>query len=63
MSNSPRREYEAAFGKYVGVLGARAFGLGRQALVILLKALGVNGGDKIGVCGFTCFSVAEAVKV
>ncbi len=63
MSNSPRREYEEAFSKYVGVLGARTFGLGRQALVILLKALGVNGGDKIGICGFTCFSVAEAVKV
>ena len=44
-------------------MGARAFGLGRQALVILLKAVGVNAGDKVGVCGFTCFSVVEAVKV
>jgi dTDP-4-amino-4,6-dideoxygalactose transaminase len=29
----------------------------------LLKALGVNQGDKIGVCSFTCLSVVEAVKV
>lgn len=47
----------------MGSLGARAFGLGRHALVILLKALGVNEGDKIGICGYTCFSVVEAVKV
>lgn len=47
----------------VGTAGARAFGLGRQAMVILLKALGVKEGDKIGVCSFTCLSVAEAVKV
>jgi dTDP-4-amino-4,6-dideoxygalactose transaminase len=29
----------------------------------LLKALGVNPGDKIGVCAFTCLAVVEAVKV
>ena len=58
-----RKEYEEAFCKLVGAEGARAFGLGRQALVILLKALGVMSGDKIGVCSFTCLSVVEAVKV
>jgi dTDP-4-amino-4,6-dideoxygalactose transaminase len=63
MSNCRRKEYERVFGKYVGVPGARAFGLGRQALVILLKALGVKETDRVGVCGFTCSSVAEAVKV
>jgi dTDP-4-amino-4,6-dideoxygalactose transaminase len=31
--------------------------------VILLKALDVNPGDKIGVCAFTCLAVVEAVKV
>jgi dTDP-4-amino-4,6-dideoxygalactose transaminase len=31
--------------------------------VILLKALGVDEGEKVGVCGYTCFSVVEAVKV
>jgi dTDP-4-amino-4,6-dideoxygalactose transaminase len=63
MRTNTRIEYEKAFCKLIGATGARAFGLGRQALVILLKALGVNAGDKIGVCGFTCLSVAEAVKV
>lgn len=63
MSNRWRKEYEEAFGEEVGATGAWAFGLGRQALVILLKALGVNAGDKIGVCSFTCLSVVEAVKV
>jgi perosamine synthetase len=58
-----RRKYEEMFSQQVGAVGARAFGLGRQALVILLKALGVNVGDRIGICSFTCLSVAEAVKV
>jgi perosamine synthetase len=63
VSDHWRRKYEEAFSRQVGAVGARAFGLGRQALVILLKALGVNAGDKIGICSFTCLSVAEAVKV
>lgn len=37
--------------------------LGRQALAILLKALDVQAGDKVGVCAFTCLAVVEAVKV
>jgi dTDP-4-amino-4,6-dideoxygalactose transaminase len=57
------KKYEQAFASRVDAVGARAFGLGRQALVILLKALGVESGNKIGVCAFTCLSVAEAVKV
>ncbi|MCK4782948.1 MAG: DegT/DnrJ/EryC1/StrS aminotransferase family protein [Desulfobacteraceae bacterium] len=63
MSDSSRRQYERVFAAQVGAAGARAFGLGRQGLVVLLKALGVNEGDKIGVCSFTCLSVIEAVKV
>lgn len=63
MSNSQPREYEEAFSRCVGASAARAFGLGRHALVILLKALKVKEGDKIGICSFTCLSVAEAVKV
>ncbi len=63
MDNRRQREYEEAFRRLVGAAGARAFGLGRHALVILLKALGVNKGDNVGVCGFTCLSVIEAVKV
>lgn len=63
MDDRWRREYEDEFCKVVDAAGARAFGLGRQALVILLKALEVGAGDKVGVCSFTCLSVAEAVKV
>lgn len=63
MRSSFQRQYEEAFNRYVGTVDARAFALGRQGLVVLLKALKVNKGDKIGVCGFTCFSVVEAVKV
>jgi len=63
VSDRWRIKYEEVFSQRVGAVGARAFGLGRQALVILLKALGVNAGDKVGVCSFTCLSVVEAVKV
>ena len=58
-----RKEYEEVFRDMVGAMGTRAFGLGRHGLVILLKALEVSEGDKVGVCGFTCLSVIEAVKV
>ncbi len=57
-----RSEYERMFAEMVGVPAARAFALGRQALVILLRAIGVRKGDRVGVCGFTCLSVVEAVK-
>jgi dTDP-4-amino-4,6-dideoxygalactose transaminase len=62
MSNS-RVEYENTFAQQFHCSFARAFGLGREALVILLKAHEVSPGDKVGVCGYTCLSVAEAVKV
>jgi perosamine synthetase len=63
MTNYWRKNYEQKFCELTGAAGSRAFGLGRHALVILLKAIGVNPGDKIGVCSFTCLSVVEAVKV
>jgi dTDP-4-amino-4,6-dideoxygalactose transaminase len=56
-----RGKYEAMFAGTVGAVGARAFTRGRQALVVLLKAIGVSAGDRIGVCGYTCLSVPEAV--
>lgn len=58
-----RRQYESAFAEMTGALAARAFALGRQAMVVLLKALGLAAGDRVGICGFTCLSVPEAVKV
>jgi dTDP-4-amino-4,6-dideoxygalactose transaminase len=63
MTDFWRKKYEEDFCKLVDVKAARAFRLGRHALVILLKALDVKEGDRIGVCSFTCLSVIEAVKV
>jgi len=63
MADKWRRKYEEAFSRFADARGARAFGLGRHALFILLKALDVHPGDKVGVCAFTCLAVVEAVKV
>jgi perosamine synthetase len=58
-----RTEYECRFAEVVGAAGARAFTLGRHALAVSLKAIGVQAGDRVGVCGYTCLSVVEAIKV
>jgi perosamine synthetase len=58
-----RKQYEEEFAKFKDARGARAFALGRHALALLLKALDINPGDKVGVCAFTCLAVVEAVKV
>ncbi len=63
MTKNFRHEYEEAFSRFADAPVARAFGLGRHALFILLKALDVNPGDKVGVCAFTCLAVVEAIKV
>jgi dTDP-4-amino-4,6-dideoxygalactose transaminase len=63
MADRWRRKYEEAFSRFADAPAARAFGLGRHALFILLKALDVHPGDKVGVCAFTCLAVVEAVKV
>jgi dTDP-4-amino-4,6-dideoxygalactose transaminase len=60
---SCRREYEERFGELVGAAGARAFRRGREALLVLLKALGVREGDRVGLCGYTCLSVVEPVML
>ncbi len=63
MTKNLRHEYEEAFSRFADAPAARAFGLGRHALFILLKALDINPRDKVGVCAFTCLAVVEAVKV
>jgi dTDP-4-amino-4,6-dideoxygalactose transaminase len=63
LTKNLRHEYEEAFSRFADAPAARAFCLGRHALFILLKALDVKPGDKVGVCGFTCLAVVEAVKV
>ncbi len=63
MTKNLRHEYEEAFSRFADAPAARSFALGRHALFILLKALDVHPGDKVGVCAFTCLAVVEAVKV
>jgi dTDP-4-amino-4,6-dideoxygalactose transaminase len=63
MTDRWRKIYEEAFSLFADAHGSRAFVLGRHALFILLKALDVQPGDKVGVCGFTCLAVIEAIKV
>ncbi len=63
MLENPLEQYQDEFASQIGAKAARATALGRQALVLLLKALDIKEGDEIGVCAFTCLSVAEAVKV
>ncbi len=58
---SARSEFESAFRESLGVAGARALGQGREALYVLLKALGVGEGDRVGVTAYTCLSVVEPV--
>ena len=55
------REYEEEFAQLVTAPQARAFMLGRMGLYVVLKALGAGPGDRVGVCGYGCLSVAEAV--
>jgi perosamine synthetase len=63
MADRRRKQYEEEFAKFKNACGARSFALGRHALAILLKALDIKPGDKVGVCAFTCLAVVEAVKV
>jgi len=63
MKDIQKKKYEENFRNYTGAIGARAFGMGRHGMVILLKALGVEEGDKVGVCGYTCLSVLESIMI
>jgi len=63
MTDRRRRKYEDEFAKFKDACGARSFALGRHALAILLKALDIKPGDKVGVCAFTCLAVVEGIKV
>ncbi len=58
---APIKAYERAFANLVQVPESRAFSLGRMGLYVVLKALGVGPGDRVGICGYTCLSVVEAV--
>jgi dTDP-4-amino-4,6-dideoxygalactose transaminase len=54
-------EFEAAFAQYLGVEGAVGVANGTDALVVALRALGVEPGDEVLVPAFTFYATAEAV--
>ena len=55
------REFEAAWSEYLGAAGAVAVANGTDALVVALKALGLEPGDEVIVPAFSFFATAEAV--
>ncbi|MFH0980273.1 MAG: DegT/DnrJ/EryC1/StrS family aminotransferase [Planctomycetota bacterium] len=61
MARDPVQQFEAAFARYQGAAAARAFWMGRVGLYAVLRSLGVEGDDRVGICAYTCMSVVEAV--
>lgn len=57
------KEFEEAFARYLGAPRAIGVGNGTDALVIALRALGLEPGDEVLVPGFTFFATAEAVAL
>jgi dTDP-4-amino-4,6-dideoxygalactose transaminase len=55
------KEFEKAFAEYLGVAACAAMANGTDALVIALRALGLQPGDEVIVPAFTFFATAEAV--
>lgn len=56
-----RSEFESAFREAVGATAARATGMGREALYVALRALGIGEGDRVGLPAYTCLAVVEPV--
>jgi dTDP-4-amino-4,6-dideoxygalactose transaminase len=55
------KEFEKSFAEYLGVAACVAMGNGTDALVVALRALGLQPGDEVIVPAFTFFATAEAV--
>lgn len=58
---SARTELENRFADFLGVGKSYAVGSGREGLYMILKSLGLNGGDEIILQGFTCMVVVNAI--
>lgn len=56
-------KYQRRFAEEVGAEHAWAFELGRHAMAVALKALGIGKGHHVGICAFSCLSVYEAISV
>jgi dTDP-4-amino-4,6-dideoxygalactose transaminase len=55
------KEFETSFAAYLGVTACVAMANGTDALVVALRALGLQPGDEVIVPAFTFFATAEAV--
>ncbi len=55
-------EFENEFAKYIGVKHAISVGNGTDALVIVLKAMGIAEGDEVITTPFTFFATAESIS-
>lgn len=61
MATDAVKTFESAFADSQEVAAARAFWMGRAGMYALFRALGVNPGDRVGICSFTCLGVVESV--
>lgn len=53
---------ETAFNKYLGSKHSLAFQRGRDALLVLLKAMEIGGGDEVILQAYTCIVVPNAIQ-
>ena len=57
------KEFEAGFAAYLGVEACVGLGNGTDALILALRALGLEPGDEVIVPSFSFFATAEAVAL
>jgi dTDP-3-amino-3,4,6-trideoxy-alpha-D-glucose transaminase len=57
------KELETAFAEYLGVAACAGLGNGTDALILGLRALGLQPGDEVIVPAFSFFATAEAVAL
>jgi dTDP-4-amino-4,6-dideoxygalactose transaminase len=57
------KEFEAGFAAYLGVEACVGLGNGTDALILSLRALGLQPGDEVIVPSFSFFATAEAVAL